>query len=252
MAKRRLNKAERVEALQANTACLYTLFRHRKGAIIGLDVARGRTGLAINPLDGTEMALFSHQTKSKGFAKVIEMERWLKGILKPLSIKAAFIEDYAYNTRQGREAAGEMGGIVRRYLWLRGIPTVPVSPLTLKSFIGASDKSMIVKEVFKQYGADADNDDEADAFVLAMIGELVYNAVKAFRKVPPEEMSKCETHPNRFCSLTSKKAKTVRDIIVNKGEYAYGFAKENKEARQKAKQDTGRGKGKKEKEKKRR
>lgn len=234
MPKKKLNKAGRVEALQVNVDRLYKVFRGRKGVIVGLDVARGRTGVAINPLDGTEIALFSHQTRSKGFAKVIEIERWLKGILKPRAIKAAFIEDYAYNAKQGREAAGEVGGIVRRYLWLRGIPTVPVSPLTLKSFIGAGDKSMIVKEVFKQYGADANNDDEADAFVLAIIGEMMYNAIIEFKKVKSKDMSKCETHPNRFCTLPVKKAKTIKDIIVNKGEYAYGFAKENKEERKKA------------------
>jgi hypothetical protein len=234
MPKKKPGKAERVELLRVNRVRLHNLLRDRPGVIVGLDLARGQTGLAINSLRRTETAIFSHKTKNKGFAKVIEIEVWLREHLDRKKIKLAMIEDYSYGSQLGREAAGEIGGVVRRYLWMRGIPTIPIAPGTIKSFIGAKDKSLIVKEVYKQFKVDANNDDEADAFVLAKLGETLYNALAEIRAAKKKDMKQCETHPHRFCSLDSKKAKTVKDIIVNKGEDAYAFAEAGEETRKKA------------------
>ena len=177
MGKSKPNKEERVILLRQNSHRLYRLLRDRPGVIIGLDLARGQTGRAINSLRRKKTALFSHKTKNKGFAKVIEIEVWLRENLDRKKIKLAMIEDYSYGSQQGREAAGEIGGVVRRYLWMRGIPTIPIEPGTIKAFIGARDKSLILKEVYKQFRVDADNDDEADAFVLVKLGETLFNAI---------------------------------------------------------------------------
>lgn len=234
MPKKKPSKAERVTLLRNNTQRLYRLFHDKPGVIIGLDLARGRTGLAIYSLRRKEITILSHEAKNKGFAKVIEIELWLRENLDHKKIKLAVVEDYSYNSKQGREAAGELGGVIRRYLWLRKIPFIPIAPTTLKAFVGAKDKSLIVKEVYKQYKVDADNDDEADACVLVKVGEMLYNVLPEFNGVKKKDVSQCETHPHRFCSLDSKKAKSMKDIIVNKGESAYVFAEASEETRKKA------------------
>jgi crossover junction endodeoxyribonuclease RuvC len=84
------------------------------------------------------------------------------------------IEDNAFNAMgSARSKLAELNGIIKFWLWRRGIPYVLVAPTTLKKFIlgaGKGDKSFIIREVFKAYGLDAGTDDEADACVLAHIG----------------------------------------------------------------------------------
>ena len=75
-----------------------------------------------------------------------------------------------------KSALAELNGIIKFWLWRRGIPYVLVAPTTLKKFImgkGKGEKSLIVREVFKAYGVDAATDDEADACVLAHIGQCL-------------------------------------------------------------------------------
>jgi len=85
------------------------------------------------------------------------------------------IEDYAYGKVFRQAQKGELHGIVKWELTNHGTfdpeRVVQVSPSTLKKFVspgkGKVEKSMILKEVYKKWGWDAPNDDEADAFVLA-------------------------------------------------------------------------------------
>jgi len=84
------------------------------------------------------------------------------------------IENNAFNAMgSAKSKLAELNGIVKFWLWRRGIQYVLVAPTTLKKFIlgaGKGEKSFIIREVFKAYGLDAGTDDEADACVLAHIG----------------------------------------------------------------------------------
>jgi Holliday junction resolvasome RuvABC endonuclease subunit len=78
-----------------------------------------------------------------------------------------------FGGRAAKSKLAELNGIVKFWLWHRGIPYALVAPTTLKKFIlgaGKGEKSLIIREVFKAYGLDAAVDDEADACVLAHIG----------------------------------------------------------------------------------
>ena len=240
MAKKKY-KEERTQNFTHNLSLLLELFKERKGVIIGIDPARGRIGVGIYSPKKKKHTVQSFKPKGRGFTKLLEIEMWLHEILDGRKIRFACIEDYAYNTKHGREKAGELGGIIRRYLWIRGIPLFPIAIQTVKALIGAKNKNLIIKEVLKQYGFDTNNDDEADAFILVKIGELLYNTTHEFSKrVPDHEMAKCETYPHRYCSLNSAKAKMVKTIIIDKGEGAYAFGKEDEETRKKANASIGR------------
>ena len=84
------------------------------------------------------------------------------------------IENNAFNAMgSARSKLAELNGIVKFWLWRRGIQYVLVAPTTLKKFIlgaGKGEKSFVIREVFKAYQLDATTDDEADACVLAHIG----------------------------------------------------------------------------------
>jgi len=232
----KMKKDQRVQALQRNVSMLNELFTTRGGIIMGIDPARGQIGVATHSIKKNRTRVCSYRTKANGFAKLIEIELWLEDLLGGKKICFALIEDYAYASKQGREKAGELGGIIRRFFWLRGIPLVPISVSTLKAFIGVKEKSLIVKEVLRQYGVNTNNDDESDSFLLCKLGEMLYDVLVEFsRKITNSDFSKCETHPHEYCSLSAKNAKLISNIIIAKGGEVHEFAKENEEIRKKAK-----------------
>jgi len=227
---RKVLKEERNELFLKWTKTYSRFLARRGGLIVGLDPARGKPGLAIYRPKKDSFKVYSVATQSKGFSKVIEVKKWIDSIIGGKKIMMVMIEDYSYNSKFGREGAGELGGVIRAYLWERGIPCIPVSALTLKKTIGASDKSHIMKEVYKKFEIDVKDDNQADAFVLALIGKMLYNAVNELsKKMNQENISKIESKPHNFCSLNVKDAGTVKDILVNKGKTAYEFSKGKEE-----------------------
>ena len=65
------------------------------------------------------------------------------------------IENNAFNAMgSARSGLAELNGIIKFWLWRRGIQYVLVAPTTLKKFIlgtGKGEKSFIIREVFKAY-----------------------------------------------------------------------------------------------------
>ena len=81
------------------------------------------------------------------------------------------IEGYAHGAKFGREMAGELGGIIRVGLWEAGFSYADVAIGTLKMFVtgsGKAEKSLILREVFRKWKYEAKDDNDADAFGLAM------------------------------------------------------------------------------------
>lgn len=80
------------------------------------------------------------------------------------------IEGYSFGSKQGREQAGELGGLVRWALWTSGYGFIVVPPTTLKAYVtgkGNAEKSLMMREVFRKWGYEASDDNDADAYALA-------------------------------------------------------------------------------------
>ena len=74
----------------------------------------------------------------------------------------------------------ELLGITKFLLYRSGIPFIEVPPSTLKKFAtgkGGAEKSVMVKTAFKEFGVDAETEDEVDAFWLAHFGQC-YEGLK--------------------------------------------------------------------------
>lgn len=141
--------------------------------VIGLDLSLSSTGFHKLNLSRTEGASGYIPTDKLGGMERIDF------ILKKIAELVhegdfVVIENNAFNAvGSARSKLAELNGIVKFWLWHRGIQYTLVAPTTLKKFIlgaGKGDKSLIIREVFKAYGLDAAVDDEADAAVLAHIG----------------------------------------------------------------------------------
>lgn len=90
------------------------------------------------------------------------------------------MEGYSYGAINGREQAGELGGVIKLNLVQElpapiGYPTI-VSPSQVKKFAtssGASKKNEMLKAVYRKWGADCKDDNAADAYTLARIAASI-------------------------------------------------------------------------------
>lgn len=97
-------------------------------------------------------------------------------------IKCIAIENYSFGSSGRIVQLAESGGLIRNFLIENlndDVDIIEVAPISLKKFItgqgkGKQTKNIIIREIYKKYGYDIDNDNVADAFILAKIAELYY------------------------------------------------------------------------------
>lgn len=113
-------------------------------------------------------------------------------IINSFPARLVLVEGYAYNKMQNRELMGEVGHAVRDIMWRNpqtAGPTVDVAPTQLKKYISGQSKKVpkekIILNVYKQYGIDPDDNDEADAIVLAAMGhDLLTRFIDVVDSIP--------------------------------------------------------------------
>jgi crossover junction endodeoxyribonuclease RuvC len=113
------------------------------------------------------------------------------------------IENYAFGKSNQAHQMGELGGVIRLMLHEEGYKYFVVTPTRLKKFLtgkGVAEKNLMLKELFKVFGHDVNDDNIADALVLmelgrAMIGHPSKELPKYRREVVEEvlrDLSKLE------------------------------------------------------------
>lgn len=144
---------------------------------IGLDLSLRATGfVALDPFGvGLDSRLIkSNEHKEARLVDLIdrldEAIQCLCGVnLRPAPVVA--IEHYAMGAKFQLAQMGEWGGVVREYLYRRGIAFIEVAPTTLKLFATGKGNSKgkvgVALAVMRKYGHEFDDDNLADACVLA-------------------------------------------------------------------------------------
>ena len=94
-------------------------------------------------------------------------------------IDLVVMEGYASNAKYGREMSGELGGLVKLAVYdiLHQEPLI-VPPNSLKKFIsgsGGAKKNTMLMHVYKRWGVEFSDDNQADAFALEKFGEAYLN-----------------------------------------------------------------------------
>jgi crossover junction endodeoxyribonuclease RuvC len=82
------------------------------------------------------------------------------------------IEGYSFGSKNGRELAGGLGELIRWTLWDGGYQQFTVPPTTLKSYVcsrGGAPKELMLREVYRKWGYEATDNNDADAFALAKL-----------------------------------------------------------------------------------
>ena len=143
--------------------------------VIGLDLSTKRIGIATT--SGELHSIASRTGAANPYKRLDELTQALKWNLREQvpAPDLVVIEDYALGSpgRLSLIRLGEIGGIVRTYLYANELPFLLVRPTTLKLFAtghGNADKQTMIGRAI-ELGARPDlNDDEADAYHLRRIG----------------------------------------------------------------------------------
>lgn len=100
-----------------------------------------------------------------------------------------FIEDTFLMRNSSAKQLIYLGGIVRWELFNREIKYYNISPQSLKSFIvgkaqikKGNKKQLMLKEIYKKYKIDVDDDNICDAIALVKLGECFFDKKKCLSK----------------------------------------------------------------------
>lgn len=165
--------------------------------ILGLDPSlTGTAGCVLAPDGDTIVHVETVATdKLRGIPRLLEIERHVADWLERYKPHAVFIEGYGFGAR-GRAVfnLGELGGILRRLLFISAVPYYDVPPTTLKKFItgkGNSNKNILLEQTFRRYGIGSEtltDDNQVDAFGLAKIGHAAVSYTDGLAKYQLEAL----------------------------------------------------------------
>ncbi|MGE5572964.1 MAG: hypothetical protein ACM3ZU_08110 [Bacteroidota bacterium] len=144
--------------------------------VLGIDPSLTATGLVrLDEQDGLTSRVV--RPRSTGVRRLIDIEQAVAQVAEGVTLVA--LEGYAFGAQASREALGELGGILKRYLYQHAIPTIIVPPSSVKKFAcsrGNAKKDEMRLAVYKKWGVDEQGlrtADEVDAYVLARIALVV-------------------------------------------------------------------------------
>jgi crossover junction endodeoxyribonuclease RuvC len=104
--------------------------------------------------------------KTKGIYRLDQIRNHFVGLFRDYSIDIVIIEEYAWGARGHAFSLGELGGVLKITCFDLGIPMFSMPIASHKKYTtgkGNTKKDLMIKDVYKKYKIDTDNDNEADA-----------------------------------------------------------------------------------------
>jgi crossover junction endodeoxyribonuclease RuvC len=150
--------------------------------IVALDVSLEHTGVSIIRLDSQNAHVLNEVIEinrgKKKEERIIGPQRlsMIKTRLNELvqGGDLVIIEGYAFGAKGSSAISlGELGGVIRTWLYESNIKFVEIPPTQIKKFItgsGIAAKEIMLKEVFKRYGFDTNDNNLADAYAISELG----------------------------------------------------------------------------------
>lgn len=162
---------------------------------VGIDPSATGTGLAAVALVTGELVSHTRiRTGTTGVTRLVgiraTLEHWLKGLFEGgYTVTHVAMEGYSFGSRDNQaHKLGEVGGLIKVALYdflpePACFPSIPV-PSQIKKFCtgsGKTAKEQMVKEVYKKWGEDFTNSDEADAYTCAQIAKAIISKTGQFK-----------------------------------------------------------------------
>jgi Holliday junction resolvasome RuvABC endonuclease subunit len=181
------------------------MFQSNKDIVVGLDLSLTSTGMsAVRIKDGKfqilDWANPKTDSKEDWFTRVNRIQTEVVRFIWKHKPSKIFVEGYSFGSRNGRELAGEVNGIILFQLMTNGYPQEDIhkiiSPQGRAKFAtgnGKGTKSQVVKYVNETFGLSlkvSKENDIADAIVLAFIGYSIlhYNQIEPTLNKPQKEV----------------------------------------------------------------
>lgn len=202
MPKKTTKVAEKREQLIENIEFIrYSLreFDDRK-YIVGIDPSLTNTAVAVTTPKTRKVLLFNSPAAAKDTSlsqthRIAITRSYLRKIFKKYPARLVMLEGYSYASAMVRELMGEVGNAIRLCVFWDNPesvgPVVIVTPQQLKKYIlgksrGTSKgKEKIMMKVLQDFQIETDNNNEADAAVLAVIGRDLYTMLADPKMVAP-------------------------------------------------------------------
>lgn len=152
--------------------------------ILGLDASLNTGYIDIDIVRGSPLNIVHRgvitapvQNGMDRFVRYSQIATKLLDIIEHTKFAGVFIEGYSFNSKFNGVTMGEIGGILRYFLWQNDSAQViiEVPPTSLKTFVtgrGTAKKEVMMLEVYKRWSFSPKNNDEADAYGLAMFGAV--------------------------------------------------------------------------------
>ena len=165
--------------------------------IAAIDPSLTSTGVVVGT-SPDDFSVTRHQSKPRGKRPAERLKRYeellsgIASILDDSQPKLIVIEGYSYGSQQSgftQAMITEFGGLLRWHLCEFTSRIAEVPPSTLKKFVtgkGNCGKELMLKEVFRRWQYDTNNNDEADAYGLFRMG-LVMSGQAEPETVPQAE-----------------------------------------------------------------
>ncbi len=156
-----------------------SLIKRKVKTFIGFDLSL--TGTAIVVLNKNKEILFSTTLKNKlrGMERLDFIRREVSDVVDKFPNSKYCIENYAMGIRAGQSfSIGELGGVIKLLLHDFQIKPILIAPTQLKKFIigkGVGDKNIVMLAVYKKWGFEAPDDNQADAYGLARLAKELYS-----------------------------------------------------------------------------
>jgi crossover junction endodeoxyribonuclease RuvC len=152
-----------------------------KKRILGLDLSLTGTGWSLWGSEYNHDEGLINTDKLEGLDRMDHILKDIQNLIdiknKPAGEILVILEDFSFASKGSSvfQIAG-LGHIIRHWLWTQSIDFILIPPTVLKKFVtgaGNSDKSVMLKEVYKRWGYDTNDDNIGDAYSLGRMGRAM-------------------------------------------------------------------------------
>jgi len=167
--------------------------------VIGIDPSLTATGVCILQ-DGKAQLITINSFPGDDLARITEIAEAVGDLLagSPKPVWAA-IEGLSHGSHNGKAAErAALHYFIRAKLRFWSIHVAVVAPASLKKFItggGKAEKSTIVREVYKRWGIEANDDNQADAAGLAYVAAAIVGEYEPANAAQREVVDKLTAAP---------------------------------------------------------
>jgi len=150
-----------------------------KHRILGIDPST-KMGFVVLDLEGntiTTVTAFQFDTRKKDMERLGAIGKEVLRMLEKYHPDEVWLEGYSFGSKFNHEIMYSIGTVIRYFLWQSGYEWNILPPPRLKKFAtgkGTGKKDLVMKQIYKYWGFDTDNDNIADAYALALYGIYGY------------------------------------------------------------------------------